>query len=156
MATKAELESREGLVKIKDHEGLWYQQQDMLSKFLRRSDKIELICPVQFAKMLTTSGLRLGKKDRNNEEDEDSEVDADDIDEFEHCIHDNRQKWDFIMTETDDTVPLPKLIEIKDPYPGEPKWMRKRKGPAVIRYHKSNKDKEYENWMLKELMLYTP
>ena len=33
LATKAELESREGLVKIKDHEGLWYQQQDMLSKF---------------------------------------------------------------------------------------------------------------------------
>ena len=34
--------------------------------------------------------------------------------------------------------------------------MRKRKLPAVIRYHKSNKDKQYENWMLKELMLYTP
>ena len=33
--------------------------------------------------------------------------------------------------------------------------MRKRKSPAVIRYHKGHKDKDYEGWMLKELMLYT-
>ena len=60
------------------------------------------------------------------------------------------------MTETDDTVELPKIIEISDPYPGEPKWMRKWKNPAVIRYHKVKKDNQYERWMLKELMLYTP
>jgi hypothetical protein len=53
-------------------------------------------------------------------------------------------------------VPLPKLIEISDPYPSEPKWMRKHNGPAVIRYHKVNQDNQYERWMLKELMLYTP
>ena len=52
-------------------------------------------------------------------------------------------------------VPLPNLIEISDPYPGESKWMRKRKGPAVIRYHKVKKDNQFERWMLKELMLYT-
>ena len=75
LASKTEVESREGLVHIKDHEGLWYQQQDMLSKFLRRSEKIELICPVQFAKMLTTSGLKMSKKDKDHEEDEDSEMD---------------------------------------------------------------------------------
>ena len=67
-----------------------------------------------------------------------------------------KAKFHFIITENDDTVPLPKLIEINDPYPGKPKWMRRRKSPAVIRYHKSNKDKHYESWMLKELMLYTP
>ena len=33
--------------------------------------------------------------------------------------------------------------------------MRKRKTAAVLRYHKSNKDSQYEVWMLKELMLYT-
>ena len=36
----------------------------MLSKFLRRSTVIELICPVQFGKMFTTSGLKLTKKMR--------------------------------------------------------------------------------------------
>ena len=67
----------------------------------------------------------------------------------------NKKKFHFIITETDEMIPLPKLIEISDPYPGEPKWMRKRKGPAVIRYHKVNRDNQYERWMLKELMLYT-
>ena len=60
------------------------------------------------------------------------------------------------MMEGDEVIKLPEVIEINNPYPGEPKWMRKRKGPAVIRYHKGNKDKDYEGWMLKELMLYTP
>ena len=36
-----------------------------------------------------------------------------------------------------------------------PKWMRKRKRPAVIQYHKENRDNQYEKWMLKEIMLYT-
>ena len=40
--------------------------------------------------------------------------------------------------------------------PREPKLMRKRAKPAVLRYHKGSKDQQYENWMLKELMLYTP
>ena len=60
------------------------------------------------------------------------------------------------MTDSDMQVPLPKIIEIRDPYPGEPRWMRKRNGPAVIRYHQAKKDNQYEDWMLKELMLYTP
>ena len=33
--------------------------------------------------------------------------------------------------------------------------MKKRRLPAVLRYHKSNKDNQFEVWMLKELMLYT-
>ena len=60
------------------------------------------------------------------------------------------------MIEGDELIKLPEVVEINNPYPGEPKWMRKRKGPAVIRYHKGNKDKDYEGWMLRELMLYTP
>jgi hypothetical protein len=68
----------------------------------------------------------------------------------------DKKKFHFIMTETEEMVPLPKLIEISDPYPGEPKWMQKRRGPAVIRHHQVNADNQYERWMLKELMLYTP
>ena len=69
LATKKEIESREGLVQIKDREGLWYQQQDMLSKFLRRSEKVELICPVQFGKMFTTAGVTRNKKEKEDLED---------------------------------------------------------------------------------------
>ena len=43
LATKKEIESREGLVQIKDREGLWYQQQDMLSKFLLLIDRKSVV-----------------------------------------------------------------------------------------------------------------
>ena len=52
LASKEEVESMSGLVTIKNHEGLWFQIQDMLSKFLRRPENIEPIFPVQFAKMI--------------------------------------------------------------------------------------------------------
>ena len=169
LATKKEIENRDGLVKIKDREGLWYQQQDMLSKFLRRPVEIELICPTQFGKMFTTSGVKLSKKDKIDTEE--NNPDEDKLEEADQSTNENanipdevqinnytmdKKKFHFIMTETEEMVPLPKLIEISDPYPGEPKWMRKRRGPAVIRYHKVNADNQYERWMLKELMLYTP
>jgi hypothetical protein len=87
--------------------------------------------------MFTTSGLKLSERDKNDlEEKELKENDAtndespdktDDLDNSKYDI--NKQKFHFIITETDERVPLPKLIEISDPYPGEPKWMRKRKGP---------------------------
>ena len=39
-----------------------------------------------------------------------------------------------------ESIKFPKLIELNDPYPGEPKWYRK--GYAVIIYHKVNKDND--------------
>ena len=142
LATKKEIESREGLVQIKDREGLWYQQQDMLSKFLRRSEKVELICPVQFGKMFTTAGITLNKKEEDNLEENEPEEKANDEDaDIDNSDYDsNKNKFHYLITETDERVALPKIIEILEPYPGEPRWMRKRKGPAVIRYHKVNRD----------------
>jgi hypothetical protein len=112
LATKKEVESRDGLVQIKDREGLWYQQQDMLSKFLRRPISIEQISPIQFGKMFTTSGVKLNEKDKNDlEEKEFKENDAtidetqdktDDLDNSEYDI--NKKKFHFIITETDENV----------------------------------------------------
>ena len=33
LATKKEIYGRDELIKIKDHEGLWYEQQDMMKKY---------------------------------------------------------------------------------------------------------------------------
>ena len=124
LATKKEVETRDGLVQIKDCEGLWYQQQDMLSKFLRRPENIELICPTQFGKMFTTSGIKANKNakdklDGNESEEVQTEDKTKEIDNSDYDM--NKKKFHFIITETDEMVPLPKLIEISDPYPGEPK-----------------------------------
>jgi hypothetical protein len=108
--------------------------------------------------MFTTSGVKLNKKDKNNEsEDPDAANDEspDITEEIGNSDYDkNRKKFHFIITETDEMVLLPKLIEISDPYPGEPKWMRKRSSSHQI--SQVNQDNQYERWMLNELMLYTP
>ena len=162
LETKKEVASRDGLVKIDGREGLWYQLQDMLSKYLRRPTEIELICPNQFSRILTTSGLKTNKKVKSSLHDEEdtenySDIDEQDIDESteQYSKHGSKNTFHYIITETDDMVEIPKLIEISDPYPGDSKYMRRLKGPAAIRYHKSNRDNDYERWMLKELMLYT-
>ena len=63
---------------------------------------------------------------------------------------------DYIITGDRSKVKLPKLIELCNPLTREIKFMRKRKKPAVHRYHKVKKENQFERWMLKELMLYTP
>ena len=107
-------------MQIKDREGLWYQQQDMLSKFLRRSNHVELICAVQFAKMFTTAGLKVNKK--NNLEETESTgndqetAEKDNIDDIRinSGYDESKRKFHFIITETDEMVELPKLIEIQE------------------------------------------
>ena len=81
----------------------------------------------------------MNKKLHDRDENEQNDHDLDNNDKVEELedIENSNQSWNkkkfhYIITETDDTAPLPKLIEISDPYPGEPRWMRKRKGPAVI------------------------
>ena len=64
------------LISIKDHEGLWYEQQDMWMKYLRRPmDKLRDLCFAQFAKMYT-SATKLKKDEENicNNEDERNQI----------------------------------------------------------------------------------
>ena len=70
LATKKEIDGRDELIKIKDHEGLWYEQQDMMKKYLRRPSDLEEICSSQFVKMYTTFGRKMIKNDKENEQDE--------------------------------------------------------------------------------------
>ena len=125
LASKDEVENREVLVEIKDREGLWYMQQDKHSKFLRRPDNIELICPVQFGKMFTTSGLKQNMKNKiqDLENDEDRPMDEKHLITLDKDTNydTNKEKFHFLMTDSDMQVPLPKIIEIRDPYPGEPR-----------------------------------
>ena len=61
-----------------------------------------------------------------------------------------------MITGTEERFKLPEVIELQNPSTGELKYMRKRRKPAVLRYHKSSKDSQFENWMFKEFLLYTP
>ena len=147
-ASKEDIEKGVGLVEINQREGYWVEQSDMLSKYLRRPDDLEMISASQFAKMYTSSTFKGRKMDDTN-----IEEDNDDIAEHEEYVH---QGLDFIVMGKEGLIKLPNYIRLKDPLHGEPKWMHKRRQPAVLRYHKVNKENKYDSWMLNELMLYTP
>ncbi len=51
---------------------------------------------------------------------------------------------------------IPDTMELQNPYGGEPKLMKKRKIPAVLRFHKFNKENSPIKFFLQELILFVP
>ena len=155
LATKEDIESGLPLVEIEGQDGLYYEQPDMLSKYLRRSEKIESICPVQYAKMFTSDSRIEKKREEVSENVDENELDSDDDDDDDD---DPESKFHYIMT-SNPRAPkqrLPDVDTLQWTYPKETKHMRKRRFPAVIRFHKVNRDRDPDKYMLNELMLYTP
>ena len=149
LANESEIDNGDGIVQIKDREGFWIEQQDMLSKYLRRPDELELISASQFSKCYTKLTSKI-KEDIEEDEEED-ELDPEDIN-----IENDGNYINYVITESGNGSKLPKFIKLQNPRPRESKLMRKRQTPAVLRYHKIKKENHYERWMLSELMLYSP
>ena len=59
------------------------------------------------------------------------------------------------MTEdTESHEPLNETISLSDPTPGEPPFMRKRKEPAVLRFHKFKEETNPKEFWFSECLLY--
>ena len=164
------------MTKLVAHEGLWYEQQDMWSKYLRRPvETLGDLCFAQFAKMYRSSAQSKPSEEESMHPDPKGEDDASDDDHGYDTggDDDSEDKFHFIMTHQTDSNKdcneedkskkyykkgdkLPEYIELNDPYPGEPKMMIKRKHPAVLRFNKINKDNNPQKYLLGELMLYRP
>jgi hypothetical protein len=118
--------------KIHNKEGWFVEKYDVIDKYTRRdksSEASDAITPSQFLKMYNTSHTVKAKKadhkDLENKEDED-----------EQQLSGN-EKFHYVMTATKGKpMPLPDYISIENPFPGEPAYMKKRTGPAVLRFHK--------------------
>ena len=64
-------------------------------------------------------------------------------------------KFHYLITETGGIGrPLPKLMKIGSPCPGEPNFLRKRKHPKSLRFYKVKKDLNPSRFFLHELMMY--
>ena len=64
---------------LEDRDGIWIEQQDMLSKYLRRPKELEMISAAQFSKCYTNFSRKIKEEDAENEEnDEEHEIDTDD------------------------------------------------------------------------------
>ena len=51
---------------------------------------------------------------------------------------------------------VPEMMELRDVYGGEPRFMKRRQMPAVLRFYKSNKDTNPLRFFLQELVLFVP
>ena len=153
-ASQKVLEMGVNCVKLDGQEGLWYEQPDLWSKYLRRPDSLEHLCYAQFVKMYD------GTSSQEKQEDEDDDPDALSDDQVTRSDEDDdANKWNYIMTVENNGSQgseLPLLIELRDPIPGEASKMKRRRHPAALRFHKVRQDKEADKFMLNELMLYRP
>ena len=160
-ATEEDMNSGRQLIQLDGHEGYWYEQQDMWSKYLRRPmDSLSELCFAQFGKMYKSFSQAKAKQE------EDNDADLKDVDNDENYgddgyeTDDNKDKDDkfnYIMTyDKKKRTKLPRFIELSNPYPGEPKMMILRSQPAVLRYNKPNRDKNPKKYLLNEIMLYRP
>ena len=138
------------LTELEGHDGLWYQQQDIWNKYLRRPNELKSIVFAQFAKMYR------GSKKRHNED----QAECDDFDDFvdnEPLVTDDSNKFDFIMTHDPSVnVKLPEIIQLKNSVPGELSFMQKRQTPVALRFHKIKQDNDSERYIFGEVMLYYP
>ena len=160
-ATQKEKESGRHVTELMNHDGFWYEQQDMWSKYLRRPESLEDMCCAQFAKMFRTSrNAQRTEEEVGIDEDEENDPNNDEgvsVDQIE--IPEGEDKFNYIMTyetQSKKGPVVPDIIVLKDPYPNEPSMMVKREFPAVLRFNKSNKDNNPMRYMLSELMLYRP
>ena len=155
---KAQIEHIEAgipLVELEGHEGLWFQQQDIWSKYLRRPAELRTICFAQFAKMYRGSSKNVADDEDIAEDDLDTDItDMEDADE-----NFDLRKFDYIMTyETDShkRVRLKEYIQLNKPIPGESSCMQKRKSPVALRFHKIKQSNDSEMYIFSEVMLYYP
>ena len=152
------------LFEITGREGLYYEKPNWVEKYLRR-DRSEWneMCFPQYAKMFDP----IHKKEQENtteenEEDFEGDVELEVSDERESSDFEKDKirygqevKYHYLITETGDIgKPLPKLMKIENPCPGEPNFLRKRKHPKSLRFYKVKKDLNPARFFLHELMMY--
>ena len=165
-ATEAEIESGRPVIQLDGHEGYWYEQQDMWSKYLRRPmDTLSDMCFAQFAKMYRSSGKSApSEEESGHPEDKAVEEDVNEGDDGYDSDNDDQaeDKFNYIMTHETSKKDyksggrLPDYIQLSELYPGESSMMVKRNYPAVLRFNKTNKDNNPQKFLLSELMLYRP
>ena len=169
---------------VEGKEGLWKEQPDMVSKWLRRKHRQDDdeddgiadpkdICLAQFAKMYTSSRKEKPQLESNNYQAEDIDPEEDDPENGWKKKHakdlerlnyeepeDQEARFIFLMKGEDDATKqkkeLPNSITITDPLPGEPPFMRRRTFPQALRFHRSKEATNPVQFLKEEIMLYSP
>ena len=143
--------------RINNKDGWFVEKYDVIDKYTRRdksSEASNALTPSQFWKMYETSHTIKNKKKEDHIMAEVADDDSDDENNEQRFT--GNEKFHFVMTASKGKpMPLPDYIAIENPFPGEPPFMRKRKGPAVLRFHKTKQSVDPGTYFFAEALLYT-
>ena len=153
---------------IQGKQGWYVEKYDLIDKYVRLDKTckavIELV-PSQFLKMyeaahkIKVKTNKPGVEDQSDPEDEETRLEeedqADTGDKDMKMMGD--EKFHYVMKASKGkAMPLPEYIALENPFPGEPPFMRKRKHPAVLRFHKPKQSVNPADYFFAEALLYTP
>ena len=133
-ATDIQINSGIKVFELEGHVGLFYEMQDIYSKYLRRPESLRNCCFAQFSKMYRSKSVQ---KDESKGEDND-DLENLPTEVFDPENGDIFEKFTFIMTaeNANSKVALPDQITLKNVFPGEASTMKRRLFPASLRFHK--------------------
>ena len=161
-ASEIEINSGWPVIQLDGHDGYWYEQQDLWSKYLRRPMNIlGDICFAQFAKMYRSFSRSRSSEEHSDAKGMDSDGQDNDDDGYATAGDEiTDERFNYIMThETENQndlrrgQKLPQYIELTNRFPGEPKMMSRRNHPAVLRFNKINKDNNPKKCLVVEFLV---
>ena len=162
-------------------DGKWIESWDMRSKYVRRDKLLYAMSFAHFARMMESAPKSTKEKEPAEQKnlDEDGEAEAQNKEEgtwyaafhkvmecshmcctavqkpgcSARCCSKPRSRLKKIPKKTKD---LPNRFDLSEPYAGEPKQMKKRKIPAILRFYKANAERNPFKYFLQELILFVP
>ena len=148
------------LVTIDGKDSKYVAKPSVIDKYMRRPGGLEHMCLMQFVKMYD-SVSSVPKKVKWK--DGCSFGQATETEDIEHHINRHKDfhkililpenKCDMSVEEYSNLL-LPKYISLLDPKPGEPRYLRLRSFPLIVRLHKFNCTKERHEYLYSELLQY--
>ena len=156
------LYDEESLVRIDDKESKYHPKPSMIEKYVRRPTALKDMCLMQFVKMYE-SVSSVPKNTTWNDDISDKVSPRENLEiledrrhkDFEKILISPDNKCEMSADEYVDLL-LPKHIILRDPEPGESKYMKLRNVSNVVRLHKFNSTKERHEYLYSELLLYRP
>ena len=155
-------------VTVDNHkDGVYVEQYDVHSKYERLPretyPEIANLTMAQMMKMYSASwGNKSEKRDtftEDNSDVDDQEVQGEDPVMLAEDKQNSDKKFLHVMSanfQEAEGPPLPKILKLNNPYPGEPPFLKLRTKPAVLRFYKIKMEKDPGAYWFSEAMLYTP
>ena len=129
-------------------------EEDELEPDEEEAETLDRLCLCQYVKMYESRGWQQMR--RKNEEGEVEVPQEEDIPEEGELAEED--DFNFLITgDTDEKRrPLPQILTLENPLPGEPKILQKRTFPRALRFFKKKFEMNPHRYYLTELMLYHP